>query len=130
MHATQAGMILGTAGVHVARAGQRKPVDKRADIWAFGVVMYELLTGETSVHGRDDHRYACPQCVLQAEPKLAGCAESGATSSQALFGKRSAEEVARHRRRDGAAGRGSGSAFRPHDRSSSSVANGNILHGL
>ena len=32
-------------GVHEPRAGARKAVDKRADIWAFGVVLYEMLAG-------------------------------------------------------------------------------------
>ena len=41
---TEAGMILGTAA-YMAGAGARQAVDKRADIWAFGVVLYELLAG-------------------------------------------------------------------------------------
>ena len=38
-------MIMGTAGIHGPGAGARQAVDKRADIWAFGVVLYEMLTG-------------------------------------------------------------------------------------
>ncbi len=51
MRATMAGLIMGTAGYMSPEQAKGKPVDRRADIWAFGVVVFELLTGRMMYTG-------------------------------------------------------------------------------
>jgi serine/threonine protein kinase len=50
---TMAGAILGTAAYMAPEQAKGKPVDKRADIWAFGCVLYELLTARRPFPGED-----------------------------------------------------------------------------
>jgi serine/threonine-protein kinase len=51
MQGTQAGMILGTAAYMSPEQAKGKVVDKRADIWAFGCVLFEMLAGKQSFNG-------------------------------------------------------------------------------
>jgi Tol biopolymer transport system component len=49
--ATQQGVILGTAAYMSPEQARGKAVDKRADIWAFGCILYEMLTGQQTWSG-------------------------------------------------------------------------------
>jgi eukaryotic-like serine/threonine-protein kinase len=48
---TQAGMILGTAAYMAPEQAKGRSVDRRADVWAFGAVLFEMLTGTPAFEG-------------------------------------------------------------------------------
>src|SRR6266404_4640897 len=68
LSATQAGVILGTAAYMAPEQARGAAVDKRADIWAFGVVLYEMLIGKQPFAGPSVSDTLA--AVLKSEPDL------------------------------------------------------------
>ncbi len=69
MAMTQAGLILGTAGYMSPEQASGQATDQRADVWAFGVLLYEMLTGLPLFSGESvPHVLAA---VLQTDPNWA-----------------------------------------------------------
>jgi serine/threonine-protein kinase len=68
--ATKVGIVLGTAAYMAPEQAKGKPVDKRADIWAFGVVLYEMLTGRRLFSGETPSEVLA--AVILKEPDLTG----------------------------------------------------------
>jgi serine/threonine protein kinase/Tol biopolymer transport system component len=64
---TQQGVILGTAAYMSPEQARGKAVDKRADIWAFGCVLFEMLTGRAAFSGGDVTDILA--AVIRAEPE-------------------------------------------------------------
>jgi serine/threonine protein kinase len=64
--ATMQGVILGTAAYMSPEQAKGKPVTKATDIWAFGCMLYELLTGKAAFHGEDVTDILA--AVVRAEP--------------------------------------------------------------
>jgi len=67
--ATRAGMILGTASYMSPEQAKGRPVDARADIWAYGCVYYELLTGKKAFPG--ESAIEAMAAVISKEPDWA-----------------------------------------------------------
>ena len=65
---TQLGVIIGTAAYMAPEQAKGRVVDKRADIWAFGVVLYEMLSGRRAFDGDDISTTMA--AVLMREPDM------------------------------------------------------------
>ena len=95
------GLILGTAAYMSPEQAKGRPADKRADIWAFGVVLFEMLTGRALFAGESTMDVL--GAVLRQPMDLAALPGTTpadrATSAASLPRARSQAAVARHRRR-------------------------------
>ena len=98
-HATALGMILGTAAYMAPEQAKGKAVDKRADIWAFGVVLYEMLAGRSAFAGETVTDIIA--AVVTRERRLDRVASGDTRVDQAVAGALSREgskaATARHR---------------------------------
>ena len=63
---TQIGVLLGTAAYMSPEQAKGRPADKRSDVWAFGCVFYEMLTGQRAF--ADDDISETLAAVLKSEP--------------------------------------------------------------
>jgi len=81
--ATQAGMILGTAAYMSPEQAKGQRVDRRADIWAFGCVLYEMLTGRKPFEGETLSDVLA--AVIRAEPEWTAIPETTPPSIQRLI---------------------------------------------
>jgi eukaryotic-like serine/threonine-protein kinase len=91
--ATMQGVILGTAAYMSPEQARGKPVDKRTDIWAFGAVLYELLTGKQAFHGETTTEILA--AVLRGEPDWQALPEATPPSIRTLLRRCLQKEVSR-----------------------------------
>ncbi len=82
---TQQGIILGTAGYMSPEQARGRAVDKRADIWAFGVVLYEMLSGRRLYAGETVSDTLA--AVLTRDPDLAALPSGIPTHVRDLLGR-------------------------------------------
>ena len=83
--ATMQGTILGTAAYMSPEQARGKACDKRTDIWAFGCVLYELLTGRQAFHGESTAEILA--AVLRGEPDWQALPPSTPVKIRDLLGR-------------------------------------------
>ena len=83
--ATQMGVIMGTAAYMSPEQARGKHVDKRADIWAFGCVLYEMLTGKRVFEGAEVTDTIA--AVVRAEPDWAALPDDTPPAIRRVLGR-------------------------------------------
>jgi eukaryotic-like serine/threonine-protein kinase len=83
--ATQQGIILGTAAYMSPEQARGKPVDKRTDIWAFGCILYECLTGKMIFEGETVTETLA--AILKGEPNWSALPATTPQNIQFLLGR-------------------------------------------
>src|SRR6266542_2404969 len=109
--ATREGVIIGTAAYMSPEQARGKPVDKRGDIWAFGVVLYEMLTGRQAFHGETVSDTLA--AILTRDPDWSALPASAPASVRKLLARCRTgpqPQAARRRRRADRDGGGAGRA--------------------
>src|SRR5262245_39964786 len=102
MAATNAGLILGTAAYMSPEQAKGRTVDKRADIFAFGCILYEMLTSHTAFDGEDVQDIL--GAVLRSEPDWTRLPAATPPGIRKLL-RRCLEKNLKNRRADAADGR-------------------------
>ncbi|MFN7934938.1 MAG: protein kinase [Bryobacteraceae bacterium] len=82
---TNAGIVMGTPGYMSPEQARGKPVDRRTDIWAFGVVLYEMLTGQALYTGETVTETLA--AVMRDEPDLKALPASTHTTVRRLLAR-------------------------------------------
>jgi serine/threonine-protein kinase len=95
--ATRMGVIMGTAAYMSPEQAKGRPVDRRADIWAFACVLYEMLTGKRAFEGSDVSEVLAG--VLKSEPDWEAL-PSTLSPSLRTYLRRSLHKDSRQRIRD------------------------------
>ena len=98
LHATEAGIILGTAAYMPPEQARGKQVDKRADIWAFGCVLFEMIAGRR-VFGAGGTTAESMAAILKDDPEWRALPDDTPAPIRALL-KHCLEKEPRRRLRD------------------------------
>jgi len=99
--ATQAGVILGTAAYMSPEQARGKPLDKRTDVWAFGCVLFEMLTGKKAFGESKAGQTVSDvlAAVLKGEPDWEALKDNSTTSEERII-RRCLRKDPRERIRD------------------------------